>query len=204
MSVKYDFYETPQPKSNKRQPRFHARVVGSETVSTREIANQIAGRCSVTTSDVIAVLDALRYVAVLEMGRGNQIHLEGFGYFKPTLTCPPVKSTKEIRAESISFKSVAFRPEISLKKELRHITIEKTQEKNHSRKLSNEQILELLERYFKDHPYITCLNFRRLCGFTASTADRRLKALVAEGKLKRTGHPRLRMYVLPQAENSEE
>lgn len=111
MSAYYDFYKNPIPKGSDRKPRLHARVVTYGTTTTERLADDIHSRCSLSTADVMATLVSLSDVIVERLREGERIYIKGLGYFQMTLECPPVKTTKEIRSESIKFKSVAFRPE---------------------------------------------------------------------------------------------
>ena len=42
----------------------------------------------------------------------------------------------------------------------------------------------LLNDYFYEHPHLTRVQFQRLCGFTTSTAQRHLRRLVEEGRIR--------------------
>lgn len=116
MAAKYDFYKTPVSKDSTKRPRFHARIVSSGTIDTDDLAKRIHGRCTVTPADVAAVLISLSEVTAEYLREGKRVHIDGLGYLQVTLQCPAVQSTHEIRAESIRFKSVAFRPEVELKR----------------------------------------------------------------------------------------
>jgi hypothetical protein len=129
-----------------------------------------------------------------ELASGRRIHLDGLGYFQLTLTSPPIDSPKEIRAESVHVRSVAFRAEKSFKKRFRSILLKRSKEKKHSRYYSAIEIDGLLTGYFLDHAHITCRAFCSLCGFTESTGRRRLQQLVAEGKLRKAGYHNLPLY----------
>ncbi len=196
MTVQYDFYKNPSPKDSKKRVRYHARVVPYGTVDTKELAQRIHSRCTVTPADVKAVLSSLSDVVIEELKDGNRIHIEGLGYLQITLECPPVQSPKEIRAESIRFKSVAFRPEAELKKRLRVSRFERVPRKNHSSGLmAGERLDALLAGYFAKHGHITRIGFQTLCGFTRTTANRRLKELREAGKIDCLGAARASIYV---------
>ena len=196
MTVQYDFYKNPSPKDSKKRVRYHARVVPYGTVDTKELAQRIHSRCTVTPADVKAVLSSLSDVVIEELKDGNRIHIEGLGYLQITLECPPVQSPKEIRAESIRFKSVAFRPEAELKKSLRVSRFERVPRKNHSSGLmAGERLDALLAGYFAKHGHITRIGFQTLCGFTRTTANRRLKELREAGKIDCLGAARASIYV---------
>ena len=181
MAAKYDFYKTPVSKDSMKRPRFHARIVSSGTIDTDDLAKRIHGRCTVTPADVAAVLISLSEVTA--------------EYLQVTLQCPAVQSTHEIRAESIRFKSVAFRPEVELKDSLKTMTLERAKYKSHSRQLEPERIDQLLASYFAEHEYMTRVAFQRLCGLTSSTASRRLHQFVEAGKLRDIGTRHQSLYV---------
>lgn len=194
MSAKYDFYKNPSPKDSKKRTRYHARIVTGGTVSTESLAKKIHSRCTATTADVKAVLISLADVVVEELQEGRRVYIEGLGYLSITLQCPEIQSPKEIRAESIHFKSVAFRPEAELKKKLKSTPFERVKEKRHSSELSAVNIDELLTSYFAEKVRMTRLDFQRLCGYTRTTANRRLKELLDQHKLCNIGFKRAPIY----------
>ena len=114
-----------------------------------------------------------------------------------TLECPPIQSTKEIRAELIRFKSVAFRSEAELRKRLRIARFERAPRKNHSSGLvAGERLDALLAGYFATHDHITRIGFQTLYGFTRTTANRCLKELRETGKIDCHGAARASIYIV--------
>lgn len=194
MSAKYDFYKNPIPKGSNRKPRLHARIVTYGTTTTEKLAKDIHARCSLSTADVMAALVSLSEVIIERLKEGERIHIKGLGYLQMTVQCPPVKTSKEIRAESIKFKSVAFRPEAELKKELKNTEFVRATLKNHSNTYSEIEVDGLLTGFFMDNEYITRREFQELCGFTKGTATRRLAAMIEKGKLKKEGLNRFPVY----------
>jgi predicted histone-like DNA-binding protein len=192
MSLHYDFYETPVPKGSDRKKSLHARVVPSGTVTTDQLVRAIQRESSLSISDVKGALISLVENMKFEMADGWNIHLEGLGYFSLTLSSPPVRTPNEIRAESVKIKSVAFRPEKKLRDHFAGIQPEKAVDKYHSAKRSEEDIDTLLNKYFEENPYMKAKDFGLICGLRPSTATRKLKQLLTEGKLRKVyvyGHP---------------
>ena len=181
MAVQYDFYKNPSPKENEGQTCYHARVVPYGTTDTVALAERIHSRCTVTPADVKAVLTSLSDVVIDELKAGNRVHIDGLGYLQITLECPTVQSPKEVRAESIRFKSIAFRPEAELKKRLCTTKF--------------ERISAMLASFFATHTYMSRSDFQSLCGYTRPTANRRLKELRESGKLQIVGTRRSSLYV---------
>lgn len=194
MPAKYDFYKNPSAGEDGNETRYHARIVGGKTLSTEELAGIIHTRCSLTTSDVYGALTALAEVIVEELKEGNQIHLDKIGYLKATVTCPQIQSSHEIRAESLRFKSVAFRPEASLKQALKTMAFERVQQKRHSSEWTNEEIEAMLTRHFARHETLTSLDFQQICQYTRSTANRHLLRLKQAGKLLNVGFKKAAIY----------
>jgi len=195
MALHYDLYENPLP-DGKRRKRLHARVVTQGTTSTDDLIYLIHNRCSLTPGDVKAALSELADVMEHELSYGRRVHLEGLGYFQLTLEMPPVREAKDIRGGSIHVKSIAFRPEVEFKERFQSLDLRRVREKNHSSACSEEKMDRLLRNFFESHPHITSREFRSLCGLTRSTAQRRLRQLVNEGKLRKIGHHKAPLYVM--------
>lgn len=189
MPARYDIYESPAPDGNEERRNIHARLVTDGTIETADLATRIQYSSSLTASDIEAVLSALSHEIGELLKEGRRIHVNGLGYFQMTLKCPQVKSAKEVRGDAVEFKSVSFRPENKLKIKLKKTQFLRSDRRNiHSRKYRDNEIDDLLTDYFKDHTYITRKNFEILCSFTSSTAARKIKVLVEEGKLKKEGN----------------
>ena len=110
MAILFDWYENPVSPDQPKKKRFHPRIAYNGQVDTDEIRSKIQSRCTLNEVDVRAVLDALSQVMGEELGEGRQIHLDGIGYFYPTLT-----ATEEIAADTprrnmkIKLKAIRFR-----------------------------------------------------------------------------------------------
>lgn len=197
MAVQYDFYKNPSPKDSKKRVRYHVRVVPYGTVDTNKLAQRIHSRCTVTPADVKAVLSSLSDVVIEELKDGNRIHIEGLGYLQITLECPPIQSTKEIRAELIRFKSVAFRSEAEWRKRLRIARFERAPRKNHSSGLvAGGRLDALLAGYFATHDHITRIGFQTLCGFTRYHGEPPPQGASRDGKIDCLGAARASIYIV--------
>lgn len=194
MPAKYDFYKNPSLQGDEKEIRYHARIVGGKTLSTDQLARIIHSRCSLAEADVRAALTALAEVIREELQDGNQIHLEKIGYLKATVSCPEIQSTHEIRAESLRFKSIAFRPDAALRHELKTMAFERVQHKKHSKEWTHEEIDALLTQHFSRQPTLTSRDFQQMCGYTCSTANRHLQRLKEAGKLQNIGFKKAAIY----------
>lgn len=185
--IKYDLYKNPPRKDGKTRQKLHARVVSYKTIDTEQLIYDMQEGCTLTPGDIQASLSALNHSLVRLLKEGFQVHIKGLGYFGLTLECPRVESAKEIRAESVKFKSVTFRPEQELKRQLKTIHPVRNNVKSHSLQHSEIEIDALLTDYFMDHEYILTKEFCTLCGMTRITAIRRINELIKAGKLNKEG-----------------
>jgi predicted histone-like DNA-binding protein len=184
MSIEYDFYRNPNSQGTNKK-RYHARVVSSDRISTDELAEEIQKECSLTITDVKAVLIALGDKLAKHLGEGSKVHLEGIGYFQVNLQCKEeVRTTRSVRSDNVEFKSVSYRADNELKKHLRNQKIQRSQTRIHSREMTEEEIDQKLSDYFKTHDTLTRSQFEVLCTQVKSTAHRILQKLVKDGRLK--------------------
>ena len=153
------------------------------TVSSDELAEEIHDRSTLSTADITATLVALADITAEKLRDGQRVYIKGIGYLQMTLQCPPVESESEIRAESVRFKSVAFRPDAQLKERLSTTHFVRQADKSHSKNYSTEEIDRLVARHFQQNETLTRNQFEALCGLTYSTAVRHLKRLREEGKI---------------------
>ena len=184
MSIEYDFYRNPNSQGTDKK-RYHARVVSSDRITTDELAEEIQNECSLTITDVKAVLIALGDKLAKHLGDGSKVHLEGIGYFQVNLQCKEeVRTTRSVRSENVEFKSVSYRADNELKKHLKKQKIQRSQTKIQSVEMTEEEIDQKLTDYFKTNDTLTRSQFEVLCTQVKSTAHRILQKLVKDGKLK--------------------
>lgn len=165
MAILFDWYENPVSPDQPKKKRFHPRIAYNGQVDTDEIRSKIQSRCTLNEVDVRAVLDALSQVMGEELGEGRQIHLDGIGYFYPTLT-----ATEEIAADTprrnmkIKLKAIRFRSDQKLKNSIGLIKVKQLKKNFHSAKLSEVEIDMLLKGYFSTHQMMQRSDFQALCG----------------------------------------
>lgn len=195
MPIEFDIYPSPAHSPYEEAVTYHARVANSATISTNEIAQNIHKRCTLTISDIKAVLVELHDELVHHLCNGDHVYLEGIGYFQLTLSAPKDITPTEKGRQPIRIKTVDFRPDTLLKKDLeKKARFVRTAHKNRSALLDIYEIDALLVDYFENHRYLTRRRFEQLCGFTPSTAARHLKRLQEEGRLKNTNTKQSPVY----------
>lgn len=196
MAIHFDWYENPTSANQPKKKRYHARIVNNRSIDTSEVRSMIQARCTVTETDVTAVLDALSHVLGENLADGKQIHLDGIGYFHPTLTC-----TEEIAADTprrntkVRLKGIQFRSDQVLKRAIGPVTFKRIKQNKHSDRVSEVEIDIRLKEYFSKHQMLQRRDFERLCSMLRSTAMTHIRRLCKEGKLNNIGLHNQPIYV---------
>ena len=101
----------------KGQTLFSVRPYSYGTLTTEEVANQIAVESTATPADVKAVLDRYAYYVKENLKKGYDIELFGFGkLYLRFLTGKAVENEKEANAKLVKSILPAFRPSYYLLK----------------------------------------------------------------------------------------
>lgn len=187
MKVEYDLYKSPPREvDGKEVVHLHARVARSKTISIWSLGDDIQKATSLTKSDLRAVLCEMSDRFVEELQKGNCVHIDGIGYFQMTLSCPgDVEKEGEVRAESIRFKSVVYKPEKAICGKLEGLKFIRSERGGHTKNYSDIELMGILSDYFKYNSHITRLELERVCGMTRSTAYRRIKSWMARNMLEK-------------------
>ncbi len=143
-----------------------------------------------------AVLDALSQVMGEELDEGRQVHLNGIGYFYPTLTITEEISADTPRKNSkVRLKAIQFRSDKRLKQSVGTVKIKQMKRVKHSAKLSEVEIDMRLKEYFPDHQIMQRSDFQGITGMVRSTAMIHIRRLRKEGKLLNIGISNQPIYV---------
>ena len=196
MAISFDWYENPVSPDKPEEKRFHPRIIANGQIDTKDLRSRIQSRCTLNEVDVTAVLDALSQVMGEELCEGRQVHLDGIGYFYPTLT-----ATEEIAADTprrntkVKLKGIQFRSDQKLNNSVGHIKIKQMKRIIHSPKLSETDIDSRLRKYFTDHQIMQRSDFQDITGMVRSTAMIHIRRLRTKGKLLNIGIPSQPIYV---------
>ena len=197
MAILFDWYENPKPSDKEQgEKTLHPRLKYNGSIGTDVLSRRIQERCSLTETDVTAVLDALSHILGEELADGKQVHLDGIGYFHPCLTSTePVTIATKRKATKVKLKAIQFRADQALKNEFGILKVKSLRGELNFKQLTNEQIDRLLTGYFKTHQFMRRYDFQNLCGMARSTAMRHIRRLRDEGKLKNEGSVMQPIYV---------
>lgn len=197
MAILFDWFENPR-QDTEQETTLHVRPCFNGVVKTETLIRHIRQRCSLTPGDILAVLSELNEVIGEELREGRQVHVEGLGYFAPTLEVTE-KVTPDmplkVRNRKVRFKDVRFRMDKSLRKAVGTPHLNMTRWETHSASHTDEAMESKLTAYFAEHDFITRRNLEFLLGLKKNTALRLLQRLRQEEKLTNRGTERQPIYV---------
>lgn len=125
MTVKYNVVERGNPANREAPKKFYASVVSSGRKSLRQLATRISQISTVSSTDTMAVLEALLNVIPEELAAGNVVELGDFGNFWLKASSDGSDTAEEVRAGNITNLLPRFNPGKEFKKVLATVEFEK-------------------------------------------------------------------------------
>lgn len=195
MSIVFDWYENPNA-TTEEEATLHPRIFMNGKVDMETLCSSIHDRSSLTVGDVKNTLANLAQLLGESLREGKEVHIEGIGYFYPTLEATD-KVTRQTphKTNKVAVKTVRFRPDRNLKGHLVGVRASQSKYVRHSVKISEEEIDARLTDYFASHQMMTRRDFQEACGLARTTAKTHLVRLRNGGKLVNVGLRNQPMYV---------
>lgn len=198
--IKFGVYKTPAINGNKPVP--YARVISSGTRNMKRICYELSDSCSITSSDIKGVLEALSQYIGRELAEGYTVELDGLGHFSPAL-----KSTKSVNEEGVisysaAVQGVNFRCANRLKEMVK---------KNRPQKIKRDNIptddqegrKKKMQEYLQNHRSINISDYAKLNRCTFYMAQKDIKQFVADGIIDSEGYQTHRVYIPVEAKIKE-
>lgn len=110
MSIKYRVLRSSL-KNKQGRRLFYPLIVQNGVLETKQLAELIASRSSLTKGDVRNVIDNLADVMTFQLREGLTIHLDGFGYFRLGLIKTKSTENEEDARPDSRELTIRFTPE---------------------------------------------------------------------------------------------
>ncbi|MBO4589922.1 MAG: HU family DNA-binding protein [Bacteroidaceae bacterium] len=185
------------------QEPVHIVPYNQTTVTTEELAEIIAQRCTVKAPDVRAALAAFSQVLTETLLDGNRLRVEGVGSFGLSLKQKKLGAngaerlrkmlSDSIRAEDVCVNRVLFSPSRELQKAMKHAVFANSGVKS-AEPLAREEVDAFLSQHFATHQVLLRRELEQHLGISRNQAIHWLKTLVEEGALQAQGARNARFY----------
>ena len=187
MSTYYDLYETPDPSGEGKKKPLHARVRSKGTITAKEFQERLMKEQHMPHAMVVGIMQAI----------SNEL-----GFFSTTLKCTrPAMQKKDIRAESVRFETVKFRPSKAFKKYVRHqMELERIDKKTSAKKpaVAKKDRKQMMLTFLEANVCITRAEYARLTRVTDRCASSDLQEFLTESVIRKRGGGRSVVYIKNQ------
>lgn len=92
--------------------KWYGRAIMLDTISTKELADEISHASTVTYADVMAVLAEMQHAIKNHLQNSHKVALEGLGVLGVAMQTKLAKTRKEFTANNIKGYRVVFYPEV--------------------------------------------------------------------------------------------
>lgn len=113
------------PQDKAAAAKYYAQVVLAPELTQRQIIEQIADRCTVTGSDVKAVLDAIMTIVKRSLANGSPIRLGDLGSFRPSVSGIGIATADKCGANTVKKARVIYVPSVEIKEAVSLYTFSK-------------------------------------------------------------------------------
>ena len=194
--IKFSIYKTPTSGDHKQKP--YARAILHGTKRMEEICYILSDSCSITSSDIKGVLDALGQYIGRELADGYSVELEGLGYFSPSLRCTQEVDNKGKERCTIRVHGVNFRCAKQLKERVKQNQLQVIKRQNVPSTDRNGRKKKMLE-YLQNHPSINVSDYAALNSCTYYAAQNDIKQFLTNGIIQSVGYRTHKIYILADA-----
>lgn len=158
------------------------------------ICYELSDSCSITSSDIKGVLEALSQYIGRELAEGYTVELEGLGHFSPSL-----KSIRDVKKDGVITYSAAlhgvnFRSSNQLKEMIKGERPQKVKRGNIPTAHREGRKMKMLE-YLQKHPSINISCYAELNRCIYYLAQNDIKQFESDGLIYSEGYHTHRVYI---------
>lgn len=125
MTIKYNVVERANPSQREAPAKYYPSIVSTGRTSLRQLATRISRMSTMSTADVMGMIEAFLTVVPEELANGNIVELGDFGNFWLRSTSEGADTAEEVSAEQITTLLPRFNPGKEFKKVLATVEYEK-------------------------------------------------------------------------------
>ena len=167
---------------NSQKDYKFVKIVKAETVDKYDIAERISNQCSVTVSDVVAVLQAYETNIMMSFAKGSSVEMFNLGTLKPSFKGDFDKNGKIIKT-SLRLSKIRLITKHSFIDEAKGYTYKYCGEVDYNSIDFDQRVDNMISYLEQTKSYITAKEYSVQNKCTVMTANNDLKALSKEGFL---------------------
>lgn len=189
MEIKYEVHSLENSQGT-GEKRVFIQLRNNKALTVNELSQEIQESCTLTPSDVKAVMSEICHIAVRELANGSRFYLPEVGYLSLSVgnVPPSQKPNGKITGKDIYVRNINFKPEKRFLTQIqRKVHFAKSDYTTLSAKFTEESLWSRLEEYLSSHRYITRRTLRTEFGLSDYKAKQWLAHFVERGRLTKDG-----------------
>lgn len=196
MGIKYEVHNIENSQGT-GEKRMFIRLHNHPAMSTDDLAKEIQETCTVTPSDVKAVMSEICHIAIRELSNGSRFYLPEIGYLSLSVgnTPPALKPDGKITGKDVYLKNINFKPEKKFLKEVQKgVRFTKADYTTLSTQYTEDELWSKVEEYLSHYRFITRHKMCSEFGLSYYKAKLWLDHFVESGKLTKDGSRHQPLY----------
>ncbi len=125
MTVKYNIVARGNPGNPDAPKKYYPSIVSSGRVTARQLARRMAESSTLSSTDIVAVIESLLTVIPEELADGNIVELGDFGSFWLRASADGAETEDQVRPSQFKAVKPRFNPGKEFKKALNNVEFHK-------------------------------------------------------------------------------
>lgn len=178
------------------KPKLFPRKANVEVADENLLAKKLAAHSGISTGVALAVLEDMGEIMGELLQEGKDINISSLGRFQLSIGCDEeVYSDTKNSIQKVAVRGVRFQANKYLMDTVGEPTFREVARNAAIIATSVEELIPLLDEYFKTHSHITRAEFESAFNLKRATATLRLKELTNMGVIKQEGAGKDTKYI---------
>ena len=136
--VKYVVVGRGNPQNREEEKKYYACAKSSGNITLEDMSRQIEKNCTLTSTDIMAVLNATDEMIREHLAKGMIVRIGNLGHVRLALSSKGALSPDQFTSANITRAKVVFTPSKATKKALKILEYEKYREKEDTKEEGND------------------------------------------------------------------
>lgn len=186
----------PHKNDNGDKPKLFPRKAKVDVADEKLLAKKLAAHSGISTGVALAVLEDMGEIMGELLQEGKDINISSLGRFSLSIGCDEdVYSDTKNSKQKVAVRGVRFQANKELMEVVGEPTFREVARNAAIVATSAQELIPLLDEYFKTHSHITRAEFESAFNLKRATATLRLKELTNMGVIKQEGAGKDTKYI---------
>lgn len=186
----------PHKNDNGDKPKLFPRKAKVDVADEKLLAKKLAAHSGISTGVALAVLEDMGEIMGELLQEGKDINISSLGRFSLSIGCDEdVYSDTKNSKQKVVVRGVRFQANKELMEVVGEPTFREVARNAAIVATSAQELIPLLDEYFKTHSHITRAEFESAFNLKRATATLRLKELTNMGVIKQEGAGKDTKYI---------